>query len=68
MKKTHTLIPKPRSQFLLVACPKCGKESIVFSHTTSDVLCKACNTLIAEKTGSGAILHSKIFKRLDQIE
>jgi len=68
MKKTHTLVPKPSSSFLLAACPKCGKEAVVFSHTTKDVRCKACDELIAEKTGSKAILHSKNFKRLDQVE
>lgn len=65
MKKLHIPIPKPRSSFLLVACPNCGKESVVYSHTTADIKCKTCKTLIAEKTGSSALLHSKQFKKLD---
>ncbi len=65
MKKMHIPIPKPRSSFLSVACPNCGKESVVYSHTTSDVKCKNCKTVIAEKTGSRAVLHSKEFKKLD---
>ncbi len=65
MKKKHIPIPKPRSSFLSVACPNCGKEIVVYSHTTSDVKCKNCKTVIAEKTGSRAVLHSKEFKKLD---
>ncbi len=65
LKKMHIPIPKPRSSFLSVACPNCGKESVVYSHTTSDVKCKNCKTVIAEKTGSRAVLHSKEFKKLD---
>jgi small subunit ribosomal protein S27e len=68
MKKMHALVPKPSSSFLLVACPKCGKEVVVFSHTTIDVRCKDCGELIAEKTGSKAFLHSKNFKRLDRLD
>ena len=65
MKKEHIPIPQPRSSFLSVACPNCGKESVVYSHTTSDVKCKNCKTVIAERTGSRAVLHSKEFKKLD---
>lgn len=65
MKKMHIPVPKPRSNFLLVACPNCGKETVVFSHTTTDIKCKTCKTLIAEKTGSRAMLHNKEFKKLD---
>ena len=65
MKKTHIPVPKPRSSFLLIACPNCGKESVVFSHTTTDVKCKNCKTPLAEKTGSRALLRSKEFKKLD---
>lgn len=65
MKKRYIPIPKPMSSFLSVACPNCGKESVVYSHTTSDVKCKNCKTVIAEKTGSRAVLHSKEFKKLD---
>lgn len=65
MKKMHIPVPEPRSSFLLIACPNCGKESVVFSHTTTDIKCKNCKTPIAEKTGSRAMLHNKQFKKLD---
>lgn len=66
MKKMHIDVPRPKSSFLLVTCSKCGKETMMYSHTTIDVRCKGCNEIIAEKTGSRARLHSKEFKRLDQ--
>ncbi|MFQ5970520.1 MAG: 30S ribosomal protein S27e [Nitrososphaerales archaeon] len=65
MKRAHIPVPKPRSSFMYVQCPNCGKENIVFSHTTTDIHCKSCKTLIAEKTGSRARMHSKEFKKLD---
>jgi small subunit ribosomal protein S27e len=65
LKKMHIPVPKPRSSFLSVACPNCGKETVIFSHTTTDVKCKNCKTVIAERTGSRAVLRSKEFKKLD---
>ncbi len=65
MRKVHLPVPKPRSSFLLVACPNCGRETVVYSHTTIDVKCKTCKTPIAEKTGSRAMLHNNQFKKLD---
>ncbi|MEM3083623.1 MAG: 30S ribosomal protein S27e [Nitrososphaerales archaeon] len=64
MKKMHIPVPEPRSRFLSVKCEQCGKENIVFSHTTVDVKCKACNAIIAESSGSKAILFSKDVKEL----
>ena len=65
MKKMHMPIPTPKSNFLRVTCQNCGKEIVVFSHTTTEIKCKNCKTLIAESTGSRAKLHSKEFKKLD---
>jgi small subunit ribosomal protein S27e len=65
MKRTHIPIPKPKSSFLLIACPNCGKEVVVYSHTTTDIKCKTCKTSIAEKTGSRAMLRNKEYKKLD---
>ena len=64
MKKMHIPIPEPRSRFLSVKCEQCGKENIVFSHTTIDIKCKSCKSIIAERTGSRARLFSKEFKEL----
>jgi small subunit ribosomal protein S27e len=65
MKKMHVSVPQPRSNFLSVKCKQCGKENIVFSHTTMDLKCKSCNSIIAERTGSRAILYGEEVKALD---
>ncbi|RMF31540.1 MAG: 30S ribosomal protein S27e [Candidatus Nitrosothermus koennekii] len=59
------LIPKPASQFLLVKCSKCGEETIIYSHTTTNRNCKSCNELLAESTGGKARIYGEIVKRLD---
>jgi small subunit ribosomal protein S27e len=66
MKREGIMIPKPRSNFLSVACPKCGEKAVVFSHTTTDVKCKSCGELVAEKSGSKASILGKVLGALDQ--
>jgi len=65
LKKERISIPKPRSTFLLVKCPKCDNEQIVYSMTNSDVGCKVCETPIAEKAGGKANILGIILRRLD---
>ncbi len=65
MNNKRELIPKPRSSFLLVKCPDCGEERIVFSYASRDVGCKGCGTKLAESTGGKAIIHGRIIRRLD---
>ena len=60
------MIPKPRSAFLSVHCGKCGEKAVVFSHTTSDISCKSCGELLAEKSGSKAAILGKVLGALDQ--
>ncbi len=60
------MIPKPRSAFLSVQCGKCGEKAVVFSHTTSDISCKSCGELLAEKSGSKAAILGKVLGALDQ--
>jgi len=65
MKKMRTPVPEPKSKFISVKCGQCGKENVIFSHTTMDIKCKACNSIIAERTGSRAKLFTKEVKVLD---
>lgn len=60
MKKAQILIPKPRSRFQRVQCKECGEESVVYSHVSTTVACKACGNTLAEATGSVAKIHGKI--------
>lgn len=66
MKRESIMIPKPRSMFLSVQCEKCGEKAVVFSHTTTNINCKSCGELLAERSGSRAIISGKILGSLDQ--
>ena len=66
MKKEREPIPKTRSAFLLVKCPDCQTETIIFSNSTKNIGCKSCGSQLAESRGGKAlILHNvAIVKRL----
>lgn len=66
MKRESIMMPKPRSAFLSVQCEKCGEKVVVFSHTTTNISCKSCGELLAEKSGSLAIITGKVLGALDQ--
>ena len=66
MKRESIMIPKPRSSFLSVQCEKCGEKAVVFSHTTTNISCKSCGELLAEKSGSLAAIRGKVLGTLDQ--
>ncbi|HEU5462154.1 MAG TPA: 30S ribosomal protein S27e [Nitrososphaeraceae archaeon] len=63
--KENILIPKPNSAFLNIQCSKCGANIIIYSHTTSNISCKSCNELIAERTGGKAKINGNIISTLD---
>lgn len=65
MKKSRDPIPKPKSNFLLVKCPDCGEERIIFSSSTKDVGCRACGRKLSESKGGRSIVFGKILKKLD---
>jgi len=65
LKKERVLIPKPSTNFLLVRCVNCGGEQVVYTATNIDVRCKACDTLIAKKTGGKADIYGRVLRRLD---
>jgi len=59
------LIPKPRSKFLRVRCPKCGNEQIVFSHATTRVKCFVCGTQLTEPRGGKAKILGVVGEELE---
>jgi small subunit ribosomal protein S27e len=65
MKRAHIWIPKPGSKFQRVQCKECGEESVVYSHASSVVTCKACGNILAEPTGSIAKTNGKILGSAD---
>ncbi len=57
-------IPLPRSRFLVVKCPKCGNEQIVFDHAATVVRCLTCGTTLAEPRGGKAKILGKVVETL----
>lgn len=60
MKKRKILVPQPRSRFLLVVCPNCGRTQVVFSHATFPARCHSCGALLVRPTGGKAEILGKI--------
>jgi small subunit ribosomal protein S27e len=65
MRKENILIPKPKSKFLSIQCSECQEKMIIFSHTTADIKCKSCGTLIATRRGGKAKILAKFLTTLD---
>lgn len=60
IKRRRVLIPRPRSRFLLVTCPKCGNRQVVFSHATFRARCLNCGETLVEPTGGRAVVLGKV--------
>ena len=56
------IVPKPKSKFLEVVCPKCKNEQIIFNKATRKVTCVVCGNVLAENTGGMAEVKAKITK------
>ncbi len=60
MSEWSKLIPKPRSVFLRVKCPKCGNEQQIFSNTVNKISCNVCGEILAEPTGGRAKINGDV--------
>ncbi|NLB75538.1 MAG: 30S ribosomal protein S27e [Crenarchaeota archaeon] len=65
MSEWNKLIPKPRSVFLRIKCPKCGNEQLVFSNTVNRITCNVCNEPLAEPTGGRAKINGEVLTVLE---
>jgi small subunit ribosomal protein S27e len=65
MSEWNKLIPKPRSVFLRVRCPKCGNEQLIFSNTVNKINCNVCGELVAEPTGGRAKINGEVLTVLE---
>ena len=65
MTEWNKLIPKPRSSFLRVKCPKCGNEQLIFSNTVNKVTCNVCGETLAEPSGGKAKIKGDITANLE---
>ncbi|MDV3278276.1 MAG: hypothetical protein LYZ69_07405 [Nitrososphaerales archaeon] len=64
MKRGREPIPRQKSTFLLVKCPDCGEERILFSASTKDVGCRGCGRKLAESKGGKAVVLATLVKKL----
>ena len=60
MSDWEKLIPKSRSGFLRVKCPKCGNEQLVYSNAVNRVNCNVCGVELAAPSGGKAIIKGEI--------
>jgi small subunit ribosomal protein S27e len=64
MKKGREPIPRQKSSFILVKCPDCGEERILFSASSKNVGCRSCGRTLAESRGGKALVLATVVKRL----
>jgi small subunit ribosomal protein S27e len=65
VRKENLLIPKPKSNFISIQCDECKEKTIIFSHTTTDIICKSCKKLLAKRTGGKATILVDVLSVVD---
>jgi small subunit ribosomal protein S27e len=55
-----SLVPQPRSRFLLVSCQSCGNRQVVFDHAKIVVKCFVCQEPLALPRGGKAKILGKV--------
>ncbi len=65
VKRRKILVPQPKSKFILVQCPDCNNEQIIFDHASIEVRCIICGRILARPTGGKAKIEAKILKILE---
>ena len=53
-----------KSAFLLVRCPDCGEERILFTNSARDVGCRGCGKKLAESKGGKSVILADVKKKL----
>lgn len=59
------VIPKPKTSFLKVYCPKCKNIQDIFSAPSIKVKCLSCETILAEPAASKGIIKGKIIETME---
>lgn len=62
---TEKLVPRVKSRFLKIKCPKCGNTQIIFSHVSRSVKCVVCGEVLARPTGGKAEILAEVLEVLD---
>ncbi len=58
------LIPKPRSKFLRVKCPKCGNEQTAFDRASMALSCNVCEEPLLIPKGGKAEIKAEVVQEL----
>jgi len=56
---------KKNSKFLLVKCPKCGNEQVVFGSAASEVKCLVCENVLVKPASKKARITASVLKVLE---
>ncbi len=64
MSETEHLTPRSKSNFILVRCPSCGNEQVVFDSAATVVKCAVCGEVLAEPSGGKAKIRGEALKIL----
>ena len=56
---------KEKSKFLLVKCPKCGNEQVVFGSAASEVKCLVCENVLVKPASKKAKVLASVLKVLE---
>ena len=64
MRREREPVPMMKSMFLLVKCPDCGEERILYSNSAKDVGCRGCGRQLAESRGGKSVILADIKKKL----
>ena len=68
MKKDHVLVPEPSSKFNKVKCHECESEQIVYSHSSTQVICNSCGNVLSKATGSIAQINGKVLEAAEKFK
>lgn len=60
MSEWEKLIPRPKSSFVRIKCPKCGNEQLVFGSAVNKVVCNVCGVELLKPSGGKAVLKGEI--------
>jgi ribosomal protein S27E len=52
-----------KSKFIRVKC-RCGKEKVVFSHSTHVVKCDGCKEVLVDTSGGEAVIRGEVLEVL----
>jgi small subunit ribosomal protein S27e len=55
-------LPPKQAPFLVVKCPDCSSEQVVFSRPSAKVSCVICGSLLVSPTGGKGKFRSEILR------